>query len=214
MIITHEKYQADYDRIASLFDLAEIYDTCGEIWNFLKYNLPYVIESDSEQTVKSPAAILHPGEKIDCKHYALFAGGILDSIARKYNDGWEWCYRFASYNRSKNPAHVFVMVFDGNKEIWIDPVLKSFNEKLQPNNYIDKKIMSLYALSGVGAVPAQVTVNKQLAESRFLWMVNNNFLNIKTLFKSNPDVFYGQFKNWYMSQGFDFGFLVNTLSRN
>jgi hypothetical protein len=52
---------------------------------------------------------------------------------------------------TKQPQHVFIVIDPGTKnEIWIDPVLKNFNEKKHYINKIDKKInMPLYKISGV-----------------------------------------------------------------
>ena len=126
-------------------------ETARNIWNFLKSNVPYYIESNNNQTLRSPSAIVAlPG---DCKSYALFANGVLDSLNRKGIFQVPLAFRFAGYkDSSKEPQHVFAVMYPGTKkEIWIDPVLARFNEKRQPSFYKDKKIkMALIALSGVG----------------------------------------------------------------
>jgi hypothetical protein len=89
----------------------------------------------------------------DCKSYALFANGVLDSLNRKGIFQVPLAFRFAGYKESsREPQHVFAVMYPGTKkEIWIDPVLNRFNEKRQPSFYKDKKIkMALIALSGVG----------------------------------------------------------------
>jgi len=113
---THPKYKDDYNKIAKYFKGSNEIKSCEKIWNFLKKNIRYVVESESKQFVRSPAAILKQAVS-DCKCYALFAGGICDSLGMKF------CYRFASYNDySKQPGHVFVVVNPGTQnEIWIDP---------------------------------------------------------------------------------------------
>jgi hypothetical protein len=147
---THEKYKNEYDKISSYFVGDNEIETAQNIWNFLKSNVPYYIEDTKSQTLRSPSAIVAmPG---DCKSYSLFANGILDSLNRKGIFKIPIAYRFASYkDNNKEPQHVFsVMYPETNKEIWIDPVLKRFNEKRQPTYYKDKKLkMALIALSGV-----------------------------------------------------------------
>jgi hypothetical protein len=89
----------------------------------------------------------------DCKSYALFANGVLDSLNRKGILQVPLAFRFAGYkDNTREPQHVFAVMYPGTKkEIWIDPVLPRFNEKRQPSFYKDKKIkMALIALSGVG----------------------------------------------------------------
>jgi hypothetical protein len=86
----------------------------------------------------------------DCKHYASFINGIMDSLKRK---GYpvDWKYRFANYRYGNYaPGHVFSVVNDNGNEIWIDPVLSYFDEKKAYVSKIDKKIsgMALYQISG------------------------------------------------------------------
>ena len=148
---THEKYKSEYDKIYQYFIGNDLEETTYNIWNFLKSNVPYFIEPEETQYLKSPSGIL--STKSDCKSYALFSNGILDAIRR--NEGWDFdiMYRFASYDPfDKTPQHVFSVINDRNGEIWIDPVLDSYNQKKQPSYYKDKKIknMALVALSGIG----------------------------------------------------------------
>jgi len=148
---THPKYKDDYNKIAGYFKGSNEIKSCEKIWNFLKKNIRYVVESESKQFVRSPAAILKQAVS-DCKCYALFAGGICDSLGMKF------CYRFASYNDySKQPGHVFVVVNPGTQnEIWIDPVLSYFNYKKPYFYKIDKKPkMAIYSINGIGATRAQ-----------------------------------------------------------
>jgi len=139
ILLTHSDYATDYDRIYKYFDTGDIWRTSRQIFDFLKRNVPYTKESGDYQTVKSPSAILEPGESVDCKNYSLFIGGVLDAIKRNEGDAWTWSYRFASYNDDPEPAHVFVVVNDKGNEIWIDPVLTSFNQRKMPTHQLDKK---------------------------------------------------------------------------
>lgn len=142
----HPKYKDDYKKLSGYFKGSNEIKSCEKIWNFLKKNIRYVIESESKQYVRSPAAILKQGIS-DCKCYSLFAGGIADALGMKF------CYRFASYNDyNKQPGHVFVVINPGtNNEIWIDPVLSYFNYKKPYYYKIDKKPkMAIYSISGIG----------------------------------------------------------------
>jgi len=143
---THPKYRDDYKKLAPYFRGSNEIRSCEKIWNFLKKNIRYVVESENKQYVRSPAAILKQAVS-DCKCYSLFAGGICDSL------GMNFCFRFASYNDfTKQPGHVFVVVNPGtNNEIWIDPVLSYFNYKKPYYFKIDKKPkMAIYSISGIG----------------------------------------------------------------
>jgi hypothetical protein len=151
IVNTHYQYEDEYDKISNYFVGESELETARNIWNFLKSNVPYYIESTNNQTLRSPSAIVAlPG---DCKSYALFANGVLDSLNRKGIFQVPLAFRFAGYkDTTREPQHVFAVMYPGTKkEIWIDPVLNRFNEKRQPSFYKDKKIkMALIALSGVG----------------------------------------------------------------
>jgi hypothetical protein len=148
---THEQYKSEYDKICMKFVAATPYQTGYKIWKFLKDNVPYKIEPDSEQTLRSPAAIVGSLKGADCKSYSLWSAGIVDGLNRK-GIKIPWCFRFSSYRIwDKTPQHVFVVLFpDTSKEIWIDAVLPEFNQKKEYNYKIDKKPMALVQINGVG----------------------------------------------------------------
>lgn len=148
VVKSHKYFHNDYLLISDLFDSSNDFECLEGIFDFLKENVRYKIETDDEQTTKSPARLLIAGYG-DCKHYAGFVGGVVDCL------GFNWCYRFASYNLlNSNPSHVFVVVFLNGKEIWIDPVLNNFNSKFPiPISKKDINLgnMALKRLSGIGA---------------------------------------------------------------
>lgn len=155
MLDAHIKYAPEYNKIASSFAGRDVKSTARNIYDFLKKNVNYVIEPDDKQMLKSPSAILYTGKTSgsDCKNYALFTAGILDALNRS---GFpiKWTFRFASYRMfDKMPHHTFVVINpDTDKEIWIDPVLNSFNQKKQYYYKLDKKPknMALISLAGIG----------------------------------------------------------------
>lgn len=156
----HTEHAQDYKKISSFFKGSTTRETAKKIYDFLKNHVTYRIEPGDRQTVKSPAAILATANG-DCKHYSLFAGGVLQALNIPF------VYRFASYRTlDDTPQHVFVVVNPGQKnEIWIDPVLKEFNYKKPFTNAIDKK-MSLYAISGIGATAAQKAALKTAKQNK------------------------------------------------
>jgi histone H1/5 len=156
LLNTHNQYKSEYDKIAGGFKSRTDKETGKKIYTFLKNNVNYVIEPDSKQTLKSPAAILYTGKSTgsDCKNYSLFTGGILSALNRK-GANIKWCYRFASYRMfDKMPHHVFVVINPNTaNEIWVDAVLPKFNLKKQYYYKTDKKVndMALVAVAGIGA---------------------------------------------------------------
>lgn len=148
IVTAHNKHAREYSRISSFFNAGTRKEVGRKIYNFLKNNVRYVIEPGSRQTVKSPAAILATGYG-DCKHYSLFAGGVLQSL------GIPFAYRFASYRAfDKQPQHVFVVINPGANEIWLDPVVGQYDYKKPYKHATDRK-MALYSISGVGATAQQ-----------------------------------------------------------
>lgn len=149
---THEQYKSQYDKISPFFLGSDLESTCYNVWSFLKQNVPYKIESDNMQTLRSPSSIVS-GVPADCKTYSLFSNGILDSLRRKGLIDCKLAFRFAGYNDfSNNLEHVFCVINSKtNNEIWCDAVLPNFNQKKQPSIFKDKNInMALVALSGIG----------------------------------------------------------------
>jgi len=146
----HEQQRTNYDKIAASFWTGDIYSTCENLFNFCKKNIRYEIQSEELQTVRSPQRIIAVG-KGDCKHYASFIAGILDALKRQ-GKPINWCYRFASYQVLDDiPGHVFVVVDDNGQEIWIDPVLKTFDRHKWYWHAIDRKVKNK-RMAGIGSV--------------------------------------------------------------
>ena len=152
MLSAHKMYASEYDKISQDFYSGDGVQTAKKLFEFLKKNVRYKIESDKAQRIMSPGAILSLG-KNDCKNYALFIMGVLDSLKRKGLINNKIYYRFASYRLlDEIPHHVFAVIQDqqGN-EFFIDPVLSKFNERKNYYHKIDKSpSMPLYSVSGIG----------------------------------------------------------------
>lgn len=185
----HKKYINEYKNISSFFKGANNYQTGKNIYNYLKKNISYKIDSANQQLIKSPAAILATKEA-DCKMYSNFAAGILDNLKIPF------VYRFAGYSAFDNqPAHVFVVINPNTKkEIWLDPVLRQYDYKKPYNFKIDKK-MAVIAVSGIGkagkgkakvknflkkGAKVIVKVAATPARNAFLLLVKLNFTGLAT----------------------------------
>lgn len=185
----HEKFKKDYDLISDYFITGSVEETAELLWEFLRQNVPYKKESRDLQTVRSPAAILsYPA---DCKSYALFSAGIIDSLNRKGYMDASYAFRFACYDQSKEPGHVFLVIYPAEDEIWIDPVpeISYFDEPLQPICYQDEIIepMSLVEISGISrTVPAVSGINAVQVLSNF-----RDKLNLERLQRLNDGMYLG-----------------------
>lgn len=148
VINAHDFFRADYRQIGDLFAGGSTRQIASRLFTFLRQNVKYRIEGEDLQTSRSPGVILAIGDG-DCKHYAGFIGGVLDAIG-----GIDWVYRFASYDPLiSEPAHVFVVARDGDREIWIDPVLGSLDQRTPGYFFkIDKRpSMALKRIYGIGS---------------------------------------------------------------
>lgn len=154
IVTKHNKHFSDYDKISEKFWAGNAKDTAKGLFNFLKKNVQYEIESDKKQTVKSPGAITNDLYG-DCKHYASFINGVLHSLQRKGYPIGGLQYRYAGYDASNDGVHhVFAVMKDGTEEIWIDPVLSWFNYHKPYIVSQNAKIgfMPLYEISGFGNI--------------------------------------------------------------
>ena len=216
----HKRHRSEYKKIALYFLGRNDRETSQNIWKFLKKNVPYKEEPEHNQTIKSPAAIIVTGmyetEKNDCKNYALFSAGILQGL----NDlGHKilYSFRFASYSYiDKTPGHVFVVVNPGtSKEIWIDPVLNSFDQKKAYTYAKDKKMM--YAISGIGATigKKRIVLKIALAPARnsFLALVGLNFLNLANKLRLADQKVPGKLKIWWEKLGGRYQTLLNNIKK-
>jgi hypothetical protein len=206
MLEAHNTYKNEYDKISENFFAGGAVQTAKKLFQFLKKNVKYTIDSEASQKIMSPSAIISIG-KNDCKNYALFIVGVLDSLKRKGYFKNKVFYRFASYRLlDEIPHHTFAVVVDNNgNEIFVDPVMNSFNERKTYFHKIDKTPnMSLYSISGIftkkpkpaatakidpkgltKAPAKKVVVKIALAPARgaFLLLVGLNFTGLATKLK-------------------------------
>jgi len=220
MLSAHKMYASEYDKISQDFYSGDGIQTAKKLFEFLKKNVQYKIESDKSQRIMSPGAILSLG-KNDCKNYALFIMGVLDSLKRKGLIDNKIYYRFASYKLlDEIPHHVFAVIQDNEgNEYFIDPVLSTFNERKTYYHKIDKiPSMPLYSVSGIGqtkkksAAKAAAPVPKEkkkivlkiaLAPARgsFLLLVGLNFMGLATKLKTAFDNRADETQNWWKNLG-------------
>ena len=221
MLSAHKMYASEYDKISQDFYSGDGIQTAKKLFDFLKKNVQYKIESDKSQRIMSPSAILSLG-KNDCKNYALFIMGVLDSLKKKGLINNKIYYRFASYRLlDEIPHHVFAVIQDQDgKEYFIDPVLSKFNERKTYYHKIDKQpSMPLYSVSGIGqakkktaskaVTPAAPKEKKKIvlkialapARGSFLLLVGLNFMGLATKLKNAFDNKADETQNWWKNLG-------------
>jgi hypothetical protein len=151
----HKEHTADYDRIAHYFAGGSVRDVCERLWVFCRTQLIYRVESVKVQNVGCPYWIL-THEVVDCKNYASFIAGVIDSLKRQgLNVVWEFRFisdrPFSLFDRRAD--HVFVVVNPATDDIWVDPVLGAFDEHIYYFYRASRRIRTGGTLSGrVGAI--------------------------------------------------------------
>jgi hypothetical protein len=110
------------------FRKASVNDTCKAIHDFVQDCIPYKLDKEGEQLIKSPGR-LWADKAGDCKSFSLFIGSILTNL------GIDFCYRFVSYSKADaTPTHVYVVVPKHDiiiDSVWTGPynTEKKFNYK-------------------------------------------------------------------------------------
>lgn len=164
----HEATKKDYDKISEKFWKGNARETARYLFDFLKRNVEYDIEPGKAQTVKTPSAILNERHG-DCKHYAGFIVGVVDSLNRKgYPVSGGYMY-INSHDNSTNYHHVFGVVTDTEtgREYYTDPIYNRFDIR-KPVNKSKFVPMALYMVSGessaVGAAVGKKTKEQKAAK--------------------------------------------------
>jgi len=230
MLSYHKKYAEDYDKIGPLFLGSTPRQTLRNVFLYLKNNVRYVIEPESRQTLKSPAAIVATGQTTgsDCKNYALFIAGVLDAINRAGKQKIPFAFRFASYKwYDEQPQHVFIVAFPGTKqETWIDPVLPQFDQRKQYNHSTDKK-MALVGISGTGKSAqlaglkdifakvknAVLTVAAAPSRAAFLTAVSLNVLKVAEKLRAVQMKSPANLQKWWQNLGGNYAKLLEVIDK-
>jgi len=125
--------------IAQKFKGKNDFESCQNIWNFLKKDITYVVDGE-HQKIKLPSALLRERTG-DCKSYSLFTAGILGNL------GIPFKYCLTSYTSDPTPAHIYVKCDNG---IIIDGVWTAFNEEKKPIHiYYQKPNMKISYIAGI-----------------------------------------------------------------
>jgi hypothetical protein len=122
-------------------------DTCNNVWNYVKNNIPYKADGQAEQKIILPARMVERAEQgigADCKSFALFCAA---NISNLYPNA-DVNFRYTCYRSSKIPSHVYCVVKTSRGIIKVDPVWYYFNKEKEYKHKIDHS-MRIATLSGV-----------------------------------------------------------------
>lgn len=192
ILYSQKLFEKDYNKIYEYFIEDSFEKTCFLLWNFCRKNLHYKIETEDDQTIKSPAAILcSGGDGVDCKSLSGFIAGVLSAIQRNENKTWNIRYCFASYEIfNSEPEHVFVKASNGKEDFWIDAVLTKFDARYPaPFYFFDKKIKNkmLTRISGIddGFYPLEIMTPEFKGENELIYygVLNDGKLDYSRYYK-------------------------------
>lgn len=94
--------------IAPYFKASTTIQTLRNIYDFLTQQIKFIYV-DAKQDVKSPFGLIRDGVG-DCKSFTLFANSIMGVL------GYEVQFKFASYDSSPLPTHVYAVIYDNQKK--------------------------------------------------------------------------------------------------
>ena len=157
-------YTADF---AKSLQKKTLIETCRNIWQFVKTQIPYKLDPQGHQWVKSPGR-LWQDKAGDCKSFSVFTASCLKNLGIPYG------YRFASYSKTDPaPTHVYVYVpaGKGRREIILDSVWTGpFNTQKEYTYKQDKLMTRIAYLGTIGAgappkhVPTVLRLTKDVSE--------------------------------------------------
>ncbi|MFZ4056969.1 MAG: hypothetical protein ACOYKE_02470 [Ferruginibacter sp.] len=136
----------------------DVFETCKNIWAFVKSQIPYVVDPRGQQIIKSPGR-LWAEKKGDCKSFSLFTASCLKNLGIGYG------YRFASYDsHDSTPTHVYIFVpLKNGKEIIMDSVWEGpFNTQKLFSFKVDHLMTRISYLGAVRAIKPQAHVPGEL----------------------------------------------------
>jgi|CXWL01.1.fsa_nt_gi transglutaminase-like putative cysteine protease len=145
VLYADEKCKAYTVQFAKTLRSEQLFDTCKNIWDFIKTQIPYVLDKRGYQWIKSPGRLWQE-KSGDCKSFSVFAASCLKNLGIKYG------YRFTSYDpNDKTPTHVYVYVPLPRGEIIIDAVWTGPFNSQKPFAYkIDYPVSATAGIAGVG----------------------------------------------------------------
>lgn len=123
-----------------------IYNTCGNIWNFLFSHIKYKEDDAGQEQLRTPALSwkIRTSRGIDCDDFSIFASTIL------YNLKIPHYLRIARYSGKDYFQHVYVVVPQTGKHyITVDAVLDQYDSEKETEETKDFLIMGTNNLNGI-----------------------------------------------------------------
>lgn len=152
--IREQLQRAEYEsrpfsrKVAKFFKKSSDYETCRNLWRWLRENINYTKEPRERQTAKTIERFIVDGYG-DCKHYATTSVGVLNACGVP-----AWFVLAGQHLGDKRPNHAYACALVDGKIVVIDPCRKQFDSecrhyyKWQYPPIKKNEIMALDYLSG------------------------------------------------------------------
>ncbi|GFS26143.1 hypothetical protein ElyMa_005204200 [Elysia marginata] len=130
MLKNAKKYAWQTANISRLLLGSTRLETLRRVFKFTFDHIAYRLDDDETEQVRTPARTWHDRRTgVDCDCFTVFIASILENLKIHYK------MRVADYT-GNGFQHIYIVVPDGNKEVFLDPVIREFNRQ---KPYLEKK---------------------------------------------------------------------------
>lgn len=138
-------------RFAPLLEGKTDFDTCRNVWRFVRQEIPYRADKIGYERVRLPQKSIWDAHRLghggDCKTFAVLECGLLREL------GIDSEYVFISQNNTPKARHVYTMaILKNGLEVPCDSVFYLFNQRPQTTyewRYAAKKMLNTEGVQGL-----------------------------------------------------------------
>lgn len=145
------------------------YESCANIWSWVKDNIRYKVDEAGFEIIKSPAALQKDGYG-DCKSFSLLIGSCLENL------GIPFVYRVTFYDpATPNQGHIYPVALIEGEEVIVDAVHDRFDDEVpywKKTDY-NPKTGRKTRLSGVGSFAKKNWLNIAITAFGLGLLLNN-----------------------------------------
>ena len=112
------------EKIKKYFKGRNDYETCENIWNYLKDKVKYVAEPSNLQSVKTLSRLLLSDKQGDCKHLTTAAASLCLAL------GFNVKLRLVGFNHfTKELKHIYCIAEKNGRQYIIDVVMNQYDHE-------------------------------------------------------------------------------------
>jgi hypothetical protein len=146
--------------LAKELEGSSVEETSRNIWDFIRENLTYKLDTEGIEELRTPARTLH--DKIfDCDDATILTSAILLNLGISHE------YRITAYKEKGKFSHIYPVAFDDEGRSYVIdtvPEIPHFNYEEQPIIDLKTVRMELHELSGVKEAVGQEEMKQDLLD--------------------------------------------------